>query len=601
MITIPFRYIAASLAFAGTLSASAQSLSGEITVERTITPAERPASRLGSVSPAINTPQIKLKTLSPAQYNGVGQLSRSLTRLEPAAYADTFAVDPWRGYVSAGYFPGLNLAVDAGFDLIATKTTRLGTFLNVDAQSYKAASALDLSGHRYSVSNSAFTVGADLSTEVASHRTVDARAAYTFSTLKMPGAGYDIEGGANHATLSLGYSDSHSALPWNAALEYYYFGFRHDTPWSLPDALSLTKLPAASESLLGIDGDLTWRQDNHWWKLGLGADIQWLDRLASLWPLGYEDSLDPTNVVAVPTYWDEGAKTLSVITLNPSYNLSRTNVAVRLGAILQYTTGPRGNKFKVAPDVNFTWTPSGRVALGVTLSGGEQLNSLATLNQISPWLIPAFSYERSNVPFALDATLNFGPFAGFSIRPFAGFALADSWLMPAVIEGPVINKYQSQNVHGGHYGLELSYAYRSLLRVTASVEGASSSDSDHESAYYLWRDRAKFQARINIETRPIKPLTVGLDFTCRTDRKAYVLTPQGYKATDGGLYLSWFDYDRTLDLGDICNLSLNATWRFTPAFSVFANIDNMLCRRYDIIYGVPSARLSGLVGLTFKF
>ena len=92
-----------------------------------------------------------------------------------------------------------------------------------------------------------------------------------------------------------------------------------------------------------------------------------------------------------------------------------------------------------------------------------------------------------------------------------------------------------------------------------------------------------------------------LDFTCRTDRKAYVLTPQGYKANDGGLYLSWFDYDRTLDLGDICNLSLNATWRFTPAFSVFANIDNMLCRRYDIIYGVPSARLSGLVGLTFKF
>ena len=589
--------MAAAVALSVAPQLDAQSLSGEITVERTITPAERPANRLGSVSPGITLEPVSQKPLKAAPYNGVGTLSRSLTRLEPASYADTFAVDPWRGYVSAGYFPSLNLGVEAGYDLIATRNTRLGTYLNYSGNSYKVPARYGDGEKRPSVAAHSFTVGAALSATVAEKRRLDAEARYTFSSVTMPWRQHEIDGEANDVNLRVAYSDKHSQLPWKAAVRFGHFGFRHDTPADIAfvyGAPETTKLKPAGESVLGIDGALAWREDNHSWRLDLGTELQWLNRLARIWPIAVPSQLTGDHVVA-DSYWNEGAKLLSVTSLTPSYNLVRDKFTAHLGVRVDLSTGPRGNKFRVAPDIDLAWTPSGRVALGIRLGGGEKLNTLAGLNALSPWLVPAFSYERSNLPLVFDADLSFGPFAGVTIRPFGGFALADSWLMPATVMSSGINQYQYQDLHGGHYGLELSYAYGSLVRATASVEGASASDSDAESGYYLWRDRARWQAVVKVETRPIEPLRVELGLRYRGDRKSYLLKAANYEN------LSWYENDGTVDLGDICNLSLSASWRFSPALSVFVNVDNMLCRRYELVAGVPSQRLGGLVGVTYKF
>lgn len=599
-------YAAAAAALCS-LSANSQALSGEVTVERTITPVERPASRLGSVAPTIFTPQIKLKPLEAAAYNGTGQLSRSLTRLEPAAYADTFAIDPWRGYASFGYLPNFNMGIAAGYDLIASRTTRLGVMLNYSGLQYKADDSGVTEPERVTVASHAFTIGTNLATYVAPGKRIDADAAYTFSSVKNPWRDQTLDGGANHARIALGFSSAGETLPWNAGVSYSYFGFRHDTP---ADVLCVDPIlqpfsgdiTPASESILGLKGAVTWHQDNHWWQLGIESDIQWLNQLARVWPFAaerYAEPGDPSEPAynAVPVFWDEGAHTLSTTSLTPSYNINRTAFALRLGAKVQFTTGPRGNKFRIAPDVDFTWTPSGRFALDVRLTGGEQLNSLAELNAGTPWLIPAFSYERSNVPVAIDAAATFGPFSGISIRPFFGFALADSWLMPGVVAGRDLNQYQYQDVHGVHYGLEVSYALRKILKASVSAEGASSSDDDAENAYYLWRDRAKWQIKAAVEVHPIKPLTVGLSYTLRTDRKAFMLQPECL----ADMPLAWYRSDESLDLGNINDLQLNASWRFNPQLSVFLQLDNLLCRRYQILYGVPSARMGGLLGLNFKF
>lgn len=586
----------------------AQSLSGEVTLERTITPAERPANRLGTVSPAIQTPQVKLRALQPANYNGTGQLSRSLTRLEPASYADTFAIDPWKGYVSAGYLPGRNFGIEAGYDLISTRTTRLGTFLSFSGEQREEDSdwvpGID---DKLKTGHQEYTVGASLSTVVGNGRRIDGTAAYTFSNMIMPLGPQNVKGGANHARIALGYDSSTGSMPWRAGVSYGYFGFRHDTPAEVVYSRTnpaLINNPSdmvapASESLVKLDGGLSYAKDSHRWDLGIGIDLQHLNRLARIWPSSVvleTENPDSEGGMwrAVPTYWNEGSHTLSVISLTPSYNLGRDKVSLRLGAHVQYTTGPRGNKFRVSPDVNLAWTPSARFALDVDLTGGERINSLASLYAESPWMIPAFSYERSNLPFVIDASVSFIPFRGFTVRAFGGFALADSWLMPEAVGYNERPQYGYQDLHGAHYGVELGYSHR-IFSLKASIEGATSSDDDAESGYYLWTDRASFEFKASAEVRPVKPLSIELGYRFRGDRKVFFMEPQCFGA------IAWLAPDGTHDLGDISDLSLNATWRFNDRLSVFANLDNLLCKRYQLIYEVPSARLGGLVGVTFKF
>ena len=410
--------------------------------------------------------------LEAAPYNGTGTLSRSLTRLEPAAYADTLATEPWLGYVSAGYFPAQSFSIQAGYDLLSSRTTRLGAFLDFAGTSYDKNFKIGTDDISRTIGHQHYTIGARTAAFAGKDRRIDGEFAYTLANTHMPMAGTDLKGGYHHARLAAVYNSLGGTFPWHAGLRYSYLGMRHDTDPSsvcgdtyrnfLPDETrQLKDISPVHESVISLDGGVTWRNDKFWWDLGLRADIQSLSALARVWPASLqvpEATGQPSDSWQVqPMYWDEGSHTLSLISLNPAYNLQKDKWAVRLGAKVQYTTGPRENKFRIAPDVSFDWTPSGRIAVGVTLTGGERLNTLETLNAASPWLIPSFSYERSNLPLALDASANFGPFAGISIRPFVGYAIADSWLMPGVVAPYGIPQYNYQDVHGAHYGVEISY------------------------------------------------------------------------------------------------------------------------------------------------
>ena len=56
-----------------------------------------------------------------------------------------------------------------------------------------------------------------------------------------------------------------------------------------------------------------------------------------------------------------------------------------------------------------------------------------------------------------------------------------------------------------------------------------------------------------------------------------------------------------LPLGNTGSLNLDARYAITPAFSVFANLENLLCRRWRLAPQVLSQRMHGLVGVSVKF
>jgi len=588
-------YLITTLALTAAGSGHAQSLSGEVLIDRQVQPVERNFSRPTSVTPRVYTPDVQFKPLKPAAYNGTGQLSRSLSRLEPASDGDTLVVDDSRGYASIGYFPTYNLAASAGFRLINSRTTRLATFLQYDGMSYKVDSRT-APDERLTVANHAFTVGADLSTFLSRTYRLNGNFAYTFGDVSMPWGGRDIDGGTNHARLALGLHAG-TRLPFNIALRYSHFGFRGNTPYvvaMVPRMSEHSFVSPISEDRFTISGDVEYRTGSHAWSLDVSADIQHLSDLARIWPVAMlqngADAADAYNPVA--TYYSDGAHTPGVMALTPAYSFNSGNWGLRLGARLDLATGCGSTSFRVAPDVHISWIPNGVFSAEATFAGGNTLNALEDLYAEKPWMIPAFSYAHSKVPVTAEVALNFGPFDGFSARAFASYAAADSWLMPGVAAGET-NEYQYQNVRGWLYGLKLGYKYRSLLDVHACVEGAS--HGGPRSAYYLWRDRAAWRSNIGVTVTPVARLSLSLDYDMAGGRKVFNLVPDNY------LNLAWFNSDETFSLGAIRDLSFSGSYGINDAFTVFANVSNILCRRHQMVYGIDSPRLSGMAGVSFKF
>ena len=124
-------------ALAATVAAGAKDLKTEITVDRTVVPVEREATRLGGISPVLMQPQTDFRRLTLVEYGEPSELTSSITPLEPASYGDTIPVTPYRGYASAGYFPAYNLGLSAGYRFINTSRTRLGAWMQFDGESYK--------------------------------------------------------------------------------------------------------------------------------------------------------------------------------------------------------------------------------------------------------------------------------------------------------------------------------------------------------------------------------------------------------------------------------------------------------------------------------
>ena len=112
--------IIAAIALTTALSAPAEDLKTEITVDRTIVPVEREASRIGSLTPRLLSSPVTMKQLTLADYTDPAAITRSIPTLDPASYADTLALSPYRGYASLGYFPAFNLGASAVTNLSTT-------------------------------------------------------------------------------------------------------------------------------------------------------------------------------------------------------------------------------------------------------------------------------------------------------------------------------------------------------------------------------------------------------------------------------------------------------------------------------------------------
>lgn len=257
--------------------------------------------------------------------------------------------------------------------------------------------------------------------------------------------------------------------------------------------------------------------------------------------------------------------------ITPYYSYSSKVFSARVGVRLDIA-----EKFSVMPDIKLRFTPSAPVALWAHITGGTRSNPFSLLRQVSVYQIFTHQFSASRIPVEVNGGLNIGPFKGVYAGLFGGYAIADHWLE---MSAESLSPFTARNIKGWHAGLKIGAEWR-ILTTEASVEFAPSSA---DRAWLYFRDRAGLVVNASVELQPVSPLSVRLSYQFRDKRKGY--TPEGLP----------------LPLGSVSDLSAGASWQFSGALSVFARGENLLCRRYSLLPGLPSRSVSALLGLSLQF
>lgn len=559
-----------------TVPAWSQDLHKDITVEQAITPTRRDAARM-SVLPSITLSAVPRATLSYSSRVVPTNVPDAITTLAPVAWDENGGNMPMRGYFVAGIGGPLAAGdVSAGYRILDTERTRLSLWGQYDGAVYRRQGP---TWHDHTA-----TVEADLHQKAGSVSAIDAHAAYTYGFHDMPGLSASrFSQSASRIDAAAAFSSRTQGLTYTAGLRggYFSYGSQHTNAGELPDYL-----PVAKQAQAGIDlnGRLEYSPVSYW-GVDINADVVRTGAhltTDALWSL-----LNNNNMTVAPSV------TSALVRLTPYYEYSADNVSLRLGAEIDFAKN-NGKAIHASPEVALSWHGMQILGLELKAHGGSQLNTLASLYDLTPYTNGCFAYKASHIPQAYDARIALGPVFGASLELFGGWAKANDWLMPVMGQvGPTAGMWEALDVKGYHYGVRLSYDNGRTFGLSASYEGAP---SGHKNAYYEWRDRARHVVKADLKVRPTTALTLTASYNLRAGRCEYTYS-------DIALDLLGMRYHpvERISLGTVSDLTVGAAYACTNRLTVFARGENLLSRRNMYIGGRPMQGAHGLAGVSIKF
>ena len=597
------KYLAITATLLGTTAAYGQSLTKEVVIDRQIEPTVRPSTRPSTLSPDVLNLPVSIKKLQMWEYGKTGTVDRLATRLEPAAYADTFALSPYRGYAAIGYLPTFNLGASAGYRFVDTRTTTAGAWLQYNGQSYKMDGdhLLIPREGKVTLSHHVFSLGADVAQRFRPG-TLTAQASFTYGSTGQPKYTDDFTRHATGFDISAGFAGNSTKVPAWVKLAFSHFGYSSLTDSAMErrlfNRIDPIPLKPLRQSIYGLDGSFSVKIDNKSdFGVDLDANFQHLSNLYTLQPTDV-GSHDGSPLAATITKYGTSA-TNFLGTLTPRYRLSTPKVNLRLGFNLQYSRSPKSKKVHISPSVKIAVTPVQQVSVWLEATGGQRFNDIRELYDYCPYQNSAFSGELSTVKYDISLGANFGPAKGFTGRLWGGYSNAQDWLVTSQVNDRAMLMAPIKSLKALRAGLALAYQWRDIVRVDASAEVAQNTDGKQ---YWAWRDAAKFNINASLTVTPIRPLDITVGWNLRTDRHAYNLVPQLLTTkTSTVIYTEPFWDYTTVGLGQINNLTAAVTYRITPVWTASVHLDNLLGRRWQTIPGIDNPGLTGLIGVAYKF
>lgn len=533
--------------------AKAQDLSTEVVVDRTVAPEEKEAVRPSSLSPVLTLPPVEMPALDVARFTTLSPLTRSYARLDPAEGSLAATPSPWRGYAAIGYFPMLHGGLSAGYRILDTKAITLDAAVQADGARYKPVKRDPRDFKYYDI-----RAGINGSWRPDEHSSLGFKASYNMLNQASPlwemqTVNY-VKVGASWQSQAAGIAYNVHALggfemPGNTIIHRQAFNPSKDVLFYEPYQQRLRAGAGASYSIGGSSA--------------VGLDLR-------------ADIIHSGNCVYDRRVMIAAGGTAGYIDLTPAYTYSAGALYVKAGVRLSYGTGKfSGEKFRVAPDVNIQWAPSGAVALWARADGGEFVMSNHDMRQYSPYQIFIYEARNANIPFRITAGADFTLTRGLTLGIGGGYAKADNWMMMS----PSVPTFIPFDISGWNVRASLAYRHKWL---SASVDGMFS-PGDYSHAWLDNRDRARIVAGATLEVKPLAPLTAGVEYRGRINRNCY---------TYGNTSFS---------MGDICDLNVYASWRFNERVTVFGRCDNLLGHTYLTVAHVNSDKQTGAVGVEVKF
>ncbi len=527
-------------------TASQEELSKEITIEKEIIPEQRVATRL-NVAPKVVLPAVKAKRLTYSDRSVATSVPVSIATLEPASYGDKLSSSYNRGYVDLGYFPMFNMGVSAGYRFFENENTRLNGWLQYDGAVYDGDNSV---GDEITMRHHDITLGVNLKHKVNNLSTVNLGIDYTFGRFNVPiDAVDDYNQNINRVNIGTSWQSTVRGIDYSVGLRYGHFGY-NNSGWGMGSLL----MEPARENRFLVDA-------------------------GAMMPIGMSSH---TGVDLSISHLDYSSYNTTLFSITPFYDYVFGDFTTHIGAKIDISSHS-GKSLHIAPDVALGWRNAESLLSGyIKFSGGEHQNTLGALYDFTRYAHPSGIYENSNIPFAVDAGITIGTWKGFSLEILGGYAVANDWLMPVdMMQGCC--GFSQVNLKGWHFGVVATYEYRDLAKLKVGYETAP---QKFNRGYYLWRDRARHVVDASLTVTPVKALDITLGYELRADRK--IMNPANVESH------AW-------NLGDVDNLSLGGLYRFTPQFSLFARLENMLNSKHMIIGDIPAQGFTGLVGFGYKF
>lgn len=294
----------------------------------------------------------------------------------------------------------------------------------------------------------------------------------------------------------------------------------------------------------------------------------------------------------IPT-GDPYFKNYTTLLLNPYYELDNDDWKLHVGANVDLSFG-FDKSFRVSPDVTAQYIFSDSYVLYAKATGGKQLNDFRRLEQLCPYgdsFAPAVPEESSVVrPFDTYEQINTGigfkasPHAGIWFHLFGGYQNLKNDLMYSLqalvtsSTGPIGSAliFEQQNTSNIYAGGEFTYDYKDILSFTARYTYRNWDSSRNE---YLLNIKPENEISASLGLRPISALqlNIGYDYIGRKQEAVY------------------------FSMSDVNDLHIGANYHVFKGVSVYAQIHNLLNKKYQYYLGYPAEGFNFLGGLSFRF
>lgn len=559
------------------LGAFAQDLSTEITVDRIVEPKQREAVRPTLVPIKLSMPQLHA-AIEPVEYRLSGTIISPLHTLAPVMWGDTVEKTPYKGYASIGYFPINNIGANAGYRFLDTKNLSAGAWMQYDGNSYKSAfeqndynaTAYPWKTRKLKLGGQEVNVGAYGTFNPNIHSSLSVNADYKFASILQPWSKKDdsFSRGANQVGVKASWVDFCSKFSYNASASLQRFAFTKSdfTPAELPEASPLAQTWTSISAGIGR----TRAGENHRY-------------------FGVDFNLDLLHTDADEMYFSSDNRVVG--SLRPYVVVGKNAFKALIGLKGEILESKRHSKGYFLPEVRIWWAP-----VTLPFSAYMNFNYSSNINPASQLFVKnpyfnSFSDADNSTDIILDAGFNLGKISGVTFSLCGGVARNVDNIRP-VLKNSDENVAAWDSEYGGNFigtldftswklGATASYEYKALGKAALGLFYGGADDYDF--SWYEWLDNARWIFTASVDVRPIEKLNVGLGYELHATRNALT---EG----NGGL-----------DLKDLNNLTLNASYAVSPAITAFLRCENMLNSHYLMAGGLPAQGIKGLFGATIKF